>query len=308
MMAGSLAGILLSAAVVYLLEKIDKRIKSVEQVRELFEYTLLATIPDFSKTNRSVNAIATSDERRLAIPVLERSHSFITESYRMLHANLTFFNSDKLMQVIVVTSSVPKEGKSTTVANLAAVIANLGYRVLVVDADLRRPSQHEIWQIPNEAGLKNFIATRGDLSNPIIQKVMDNLYVLSAGAMNSSSSVFIDSRSIAGLIRQCRNKYDYVIFDTPPLAVTADAHILGKIADGVMLVTRPSIADSINSKQAKESLDGSGQNIVGIVVNGVIPEKEFHSYREYAAVGHEESSSRHAAPRRWLDNFKFFRR
>ena len=309
MTAGSLAGILLSAAVVYLLEKIDKRIKSVEQVRELFEYTLLATIPDFSKTNRSVNAIATSDQRRLAIPVLERSHSSITESYRMLHANLTFFNSEKVMQVIVVTSSVPKEGKSTTCANLAAVIANLGYRVLIIDADLRRPSQHEIWQIPNDAGLKNFIAARGDLSSPVIQKVMNNLYVLSSG-LNTSSPEFIDSRSMAALIKQCRNKYDYVIFDTPPLAVTADAHILGKIADGVMVVTRPRIADSINSKHAKESLDRSGQNIIGIVVNGVNSEKEFHRYQDYAVAGHEESGSRHASNRKrnWLDNSRFFRR
>lgn len=310
MMAGSLAGILLSAAVAYLLEKIDKRIKSVEQVRELFEYTLLATIPDFSKTSRSVNAIATSDKRRLAIPVLERSHSSITESYRMLHANLTFFNSEKVMQVIVVTSSVPNEGKSTTCANLAAVIANLGYRVLIVDADMRRPSQHEIWRISNDAGLKNFIAARGDFSSPIIQKVMNNLYVLSAGSVNTGLLEFIDSKSMAALIQQCRNKYDYIIFDTPPLAVTADAHILGKIADGVMLVTRPSIADSINSKQAKESLDQSGQNIIGIVVNGVSSEKEFHHYQDYAAAGNEESGSRHASDRRrnWLNNSRFFRR
>lgn len=301
MMAGSLAGILLAAAVVYLLEKIDKRIKTVEQVRELFEYKLLATIPKFSKNY--AQAIA-AGENRASIPVLERPSSAISESFRMLHANLTFFNSEKVMQVIVVTSSVPKEGKSTTVANLAAVMANLGYRVLVIDADLRRPSQHEIWQIPNEAGLKDFIAARGDISSPIIQKVMNNLYVLSAGTMNSSSPVFIDSRSMATLIKQYRNKYDYVIFDTPPLAATADAHILGKIADGVMVVTRPSIADSINSKQAKESLDRAGQNIVGIVVNGVIPDKEFQGYREYAIAGNGESSSRH----RWLDNLRFFRR
>lgn len=299
MMAGSLAGILLAAAVVYLLENIDKRIKTVEQVRELFEYKLLATIPDFSK---SVKAIAPADDRRAAVPVLESALSPISESFRMLHANLTFLNSEKMMQVIVVTSSVPKEGKSTTCANLAAVMANLGYRVLIVDADLRRPSQHQIWQIPNETGLKNFIAARGDISSPIIQKVMNNLYVLSAGSVNSNSPVFIDSRNMDALIRQCRNKYDYVIFDTPPLAVTADAHILGKTADGVMVVARPSIADSINSKHAKENLDRSGQNIVGIVVNGVMPEQEFHSYREYAIA--DESSSR----RRWLNNFRFFRR
>ncbi|HCF26829.1 MAG TPA: hypothetical protein DEV81_06390, partial [Cyanobacteria bacterium UBA11049] len=85
---------------------------------------------------------------------------------------------------------------------------------------------------------------------------------------------------------------------------------LGKIADGVIVVTRPRIADSINSKQAKESLDRSGQNIIGIVVNGVSSEKEFHRYQDYAAAGHEESGSRHASHRRrnWLDNSRFFRR
>lgn len=309
MMAGSLAGILLASAVVYLLEKIDKRIKTVEQVRELFEYKLLATIPDFSKTNKSINAIASSDERRLAIPVLESSHSSISESFRMLHANLTFLSSEKVMQVIVVTSSVPKEGKSTTVAKLAAVMESLGYRVLIVDADLRRPSQHEIWRIPNQTGLKNFIAARGDLSAPVIQKVMNNLYVLSAGSVNPSSPVFIDSRSMAALIKQLGNKYDYVIFDTPPLAATVDANILGKIADGVMIVTRPSIADSINSKQAKESLDRSGQNIVGVVVNGVIPDNEFHSYSYANADGESSNFSKTAQKtRNWLENLRFFRR
>ena len=107
---------------------------------------------------------------------------------------------------------------------------------------------------------------------------MDNLYVLSSGVVNTNSPVFIDSRSIAALIKQSRNNYDYVIFDTPALAVAADAHILGKVADGVLLVTRPSIADSISSKLAKKNLDQSGQNILGIVVNAVIPESEPNNY------------------------------
>jgi Mrp family chromosome partitioning ATPase len=90
-------------------------------------------------------------------------------------------NSDKALKVIVVTSSVPKEGKSTTCANLAAVMAQLGYSVLIIDADLRRPSQHLIWQIPNEVGLMNVIAEQSNLSETVIQRVMNNLYVLTAG-------------------------------------------------------------------------------------------------------------------------------
>lgn len=308
MMAGGLAGILLAGAAVYILEKVDRRIQSVEQVREIFEYTLLATIPDFSKASRSTeSAIATFE--RVTLPVLDSSRSYLHESYRMLHANLTFLNSEKVMQAIVVTSSIPKEGKSITCANLAAVMASLGYRVLVVDTDFRRPSQHEIWQISNEVGLKDFVAARGELGGAVIQKVMDNLHVLTAGTINSSSPVYIDTRSMSIFVRQYRNKYDYIIFDTPALSVTADAQILGKIADGVMLVTRPSIADSLSSKQVKQNLDRSGQNILGVVVNGVIPDRELHNYQGYASAEVRESYSQAAhSLKHWLDNFRLFRR
>jgi capsular exopolysaccharide synthesis family protein len=312
MTAGSMAGILLAASVVYLLEKVDKRIKTVEKAKELFEYTLLATIPEFSKATKAANsAVQTTVERRLAVPVIESFHSSIRESYRMLHANLTFLNSDKALQVIVVTSSVPREGRSTTCANLAAVMAQVGYRVLIIDADLRCPSQHQIWQISNEVGLMDVIDRRGNLNETVIQKVMNNLYILTAGVMNSNSPVFIDSRSMTAFIERHRSEYDYVIFDTPSLAVAADAHILGKIADGVLLVTRPSIADSINSKLAKQSLDQSSQNILGIVVNGVVPENEFHSYHYYTGGSEQETGSREVTPhtrRNWLDILGLFRR
>jgi capsular exopolysaccharide synthesis family protein len=274
-----MAGILLAGAVVYLLETVDKRIRTVQKAKELFEYTLLATIPDFSKATKAGNsAVQTSVERRSAVPLIEMFHSSIRENYRMLHANLTFLNSDKALQVIVVTSSVAKEGRSTTCANLATVMAQVGYRVLIIDADLYHPSQHQIWQIANEVGLMNAIAGRGNLSETPIHKVMDNLDVLSAGVVNNGSAVFVDSRIMAALIQQYRKNYDYIIFDTPPLAVAADAQILGKIADGVLLVTRPSIADSTDARLAKQFLDQSGQNILGIVVNGVVDNNEPHRY------------------------------
>ena len=304
-----MAGILLAAAVVYVLEKADKRIKTVEKAKELFEYTLLATIPDFGKAIKAVGSgVQTTERRRLALPVIERSHSSIHESYRMLYANLTFLNSAQALQVIAVTSSVPGEGRSTTCANLAVVMAQVGYRVLIIDADLRRPSQHQIWQISNEAGLMNAMSGQGNLREIPTQRVMDNLYVLTSGVLNVSSHAFIDSRIIGALINQCRNEYDYVIFDTPPLAVTVDAHILGKIADGLLLVTRPSLADAANSRFAKESLDKSGQNILGIVVNGILPENEFHSY--YVRSDFEQSGFREttAHRRNWLGNLRFFRR
>ena len=274
MAAGTLAGILIATAVVYLLEVRDKKIKTVKEARELFEYTVLGTIPVFGKKSR----VKSVGERNSALPVIESPRSSISERYRMLQANLRFLNSDKASKVIVVTSSVPKEGKSTTSANLAAVIAQLGYRVLIIDADMRRPSQHHIWQISNEVGLMNIIVGQSNLDENVIQRVLQNLYVLTAGVSTSNSPVLLDSRSMYTLIEQYQNHYEYVIIDTPPLAISADAPILGKIADGVILVTRPGLADSINAKLTKEYLDQSGQNIMGIVVNGVLRENEPHSY------------------------------
>ncbi len=312
MAAGCLAGILLAAATIYILELLDKKIKTVKEARELFEYALLATIPVFSKTTKAVDSVVqTSQAERWALPVIEKPLSSVSESYRMLQANLTFLNSDKLLKVIVVTSSVPKEGKSTTCANLAAVMAQLGYSVLIVDADLRRPSQHQIWQIPNEVGLMNVIAGNSNVSDTVIQRVMNNLHVLTAGVLASNSRVLLDSRSMIRLIEQSPKRYDYVIIDTPPLAVSADACILGKMADGVLLVTRPGLADSVNSKVSKEYLDQSGQNILGIVINGVIPENELYNYSYHEAELHEESGSRELTSfkrRSWLNNLKFLKR
>lgn len=312
MAAGSLAGILIAAAVVYVLEVRDKKIKTVKEAREIFEYRVLGTIPVFDKTSRAVDSVGQTEEsRRLALPVIERPHSSISESYRMLQTNLKFLNSDKALKVIVVTSSVPKEGKSTTCANLAAVMAQLCYRVLIIDADIRRPSQHQIWQISNQVGLTNIIAGQGNLSTTVIQRVMKNLDVLTAGVSTSNLPVFLDSRSMAAVIEQWQNQYDYVIVDTPPLAIAADASMLGKIADGVLLLTRPGLADAINCKLAKEYLDHSSHNILGIVVNGVIPENEPYSYYYHGGGHHEKSGSREHAPHRrrnWLDNLRFFNR
>lgn len=302
-----MAGILLASGVIYLLDKLDKRIKTVDEAKELFEYSLLATIPDFSKVASAVNAYVTSNDRRLVQPAIAVSHPSISESYRLLHANLTFLKSERVLQTIVIASSVAKEGKSTTCANLATVIAHLGYRVLIVDADLYCPSQHLIWQIPNQAGLLNVLAARGDISSSdLIQRVTNNLHVLTAGVLNSTP-VYIDARSMTALMEQFRLQYDYVIFDTPPLAATADAHILGRIADGVLLVTRPSIADAVSSKLAKESLDRCGHNILGIVVNAVRSENQ--PYRNNSA--NNESVYRAnalAASRSWLDRLIRFNR
>lgn len=304
--AGSLAGLMIAGAIVYLLELTDKKIKTAKEAREIFEYKLLGTIPLFHNDSQT-------EREECRVPVLAEPRSFITESYRMLLANLKFPPLlERSSRVILVTSSIPKEGKSTTCANLAAVMALLNYKVLIIDADLRHPSQHQIWEIANHIGLMNTIAKRVGVNRKAIQPVAKNIDVLTTGTSESDSSILIDSRSMSTLITQYAKQYDYLIIDTPPLSIAADASILSKVVDGVILVTRPGIADISSSRFAKEYLDQSGQNILGIVVNGIPLDNTLHSYyrqiENNTDAGSDFKPSDFIKIKDWRNTLRFFRR
>jgi len=276
---GGAIATVLAIGTIILLEVRDVSLKTLKEVRDLFGYTLLATIPSFGK---KIRLRAKDQERSIpALPVRDTPRSPISEAYRMLQANLKFLSSDNPPKVIVVTSSVPKEGKSTVSANLAAAMAQLGRRVLLVDADLRHPSQHHIWELTNAGGLSDVLVGQAQF-NTVVTKVMDNLEVLSCGVIPPNPLALLDSKRMAALIEDFAQTYDFVIIDAPPLILAADALTLGKMTDGVLLVARPGVVDSTSATAAKESLVRSGQNALGLVVNGVIVENESDSYFYYA--------------------------
>jgi capsular exopolysaccharide synthesis family protein len=291
---GHLLAILLATATVFILEVSDTSIKTLKEARELFGYTLLGSIPYFGKkvTPRRHD----QDWAIPELPVRDTSRSPVSEAYRMLQANLKFLSSDKALKVIVVTSSVPKEGKSTVSANLAAAIAQLGRRVLLVDADMRQPVQHHIWELTNVAGLSDVIVGQAKFS-AVVTQVMAKLDVLSAGVIPPNPMALLDSNRMAGLIEDFCEDYDFVIIDAPPLVLAADALTLGKMTDGVLLVARPGVINSTSAATAKESLERSGQNVLGLVINGVILENESDSYFYYAKdySGKEDATTREQA-------------
>ncbi|PSB45440.1 lipopolysaccharide biosynthesis protein [Cyanosarcina cf. burmensis CCALA 770] len=317
MVAGGLGGILLAGAVVFLLEATDKKIRTVQEVRDLFEYTLLGTIPVFNETTTNVvSANQPFEQGLLQLPAIEQPHSPISESYRRLQTNLKFLDSEKALKVIVVTSSVPKEGKSTTCVNLAASMTQLGYKVLIIDADMHYPVQQQFWKISSVEGLSNIIAEQIHLKTNVFHRVMENLDVVTSGDLAPNPLALINSQRMATFIQECSNNYDYVFIDTPPLlASAADAAHLGRIADGVLIVTRPEITDSTSSRFVKEYLNQSGQNILGLVVNGVLPKNEpDNSLLSYYTPGNNSRSSDNwnwlaiSKPRNWIDNFRFIKR
>jgi len=287
LVGGSFGGILLAVATAFLLDLIDRSVKTVKEAKELFGYTLLGVIPTWSKSGKTTIHGGNLEQTVPRIFAKDLPHSPINAAYQMLQANLRFLSSDKEIQVIVVTSSVPQEGKSEVSANLAVAMAQVGRRVLLVDADMRRPSQHHIWKLTNSAGLSNILV--GDTGfNLAVQEVMPKLDVLPSGVIPPNPVALLDSKRMASLIETFSKNYDFVIVDTSPLAGVADAPILGKMADGILLVVRPRVVDYPKAKAAKEFLVNSGQNVLGLVANGVIPKNEPDSYFYYAKEQYRE--------------------
>lgn len=286
---GGFAGLLLGIAAAFFIDLIDRSVKTVKEAQDLFGYTLLGLIPRFEANTATQTQILSGVSPRVIVASSPRTP--IHEAYQMLQANLKFISSDQKVRTIVVTSSVPKEGKSEVCANLAAAIAQVGRRVLLVDADMRHPSQHHLWGLVNTVGLSNVIVGQDEFSQAV-QEVTSNLSVLTAGVMPPNPLALIDSERMAALTEMFAREYDYVLFDTSPLAGTADAAVLGKLADGVLLVVQPGVVDSASAGAAKSLLARSEPNILGIVANGVHVRQEPDSYFYYSNTQVEQTFDR----------------
>jgi len=273
---GVVAGVLLGIATAFFLDLLDQSIKTIKQAKDRFGYSVLGVIPLYchSSGNYSSSSIKGEfDKARLTFPGHDSSHTLPAEAYQMLQANLKFVSSDKPLKSIVITSSVSKEGKSEVAANLAVAISQVGRRVLLVDADMRCPIQHVTWGLTNSAGLTNLIVDRVALDEAV-QEVMPNLWVLTSGDIPPNPIALLDSQRLSTLVNEFSDRYDVILFDTPPLAGIADAAVLGKMVDGLLLVVRLGVVDSKSAIAVQEFLIKSNQNVLGMVINGIDSKNE----------------------------------
>jgi capsular exopolysaccharide synthesis family protein len=275
LVTGGFLGSILAVAVALLLEATDKSIKNIDEAKKVFGYPLLGVIPDLGKSEKYGVRDKETSYPQIVLKTAPRSP--LNELYWMLQANLKFLSSDKQLQVIVVTSCLPKEGKSTISANLSVAMAQAGHKVLLIDADLHFPTQHQIWELGNELGLSHVIVGQAE-SEMVFKRVMPNLDVLPAGVVPPNPIVIIDSQRMASLIEKCAQNYEFIIIDAPPLNAATDTRALGRMADGILFVVRPAAIDINAAIMAKEILQQPGQNVLGMVVNGVTPDKGSHSY------------------------------
>ncbi|BAU62814.1 lipopolysaccharide biosynthesis protein [Stanieria sp. NIES-3757] len=274
--AGILAGSLFYVITAFILELRDPSLKTTKEVRSLLNYKLLGMIPH-SQPQKFLPGVEMEEPSVPGRLVQEVPHSLMSEAYRMVHANLEFLTHQENLSSIVVTSSIPQEGKSTVASNLATASAQLGKKVLLIDADVHNPQQQEIWELDNSVGLLDILQDQNYLTQAI-KSVVPNLDVLTAGKTLPNSLALLNSPQMRSLVEELQQDYDLIIFDTPPLLLFADALTVGKFADGILMVVRPGVIEPASANASREILEQSKQNILGLVVNGVVTKYEPDSY------------------------------
>lgn len=203
----------------------------------------------------------------------------VSEAYRTIRTNLRFAGADKPLKFIGVTSSIPSEGKSTTISNLAVVMAMDGKRVLLIDCDMRKPMIHRIFELPNR-GVSNCIATGVSVESVIRKEVSPNLDILTSGPVPPNPSEMIGSEKMTSLLKQAGESYDYVLIDLPPVLPVTDAAVMSAKIDGMILVIGSGDVTPEEGKRTKEQLEQAGAHMIGVILNKV-PVQHNRGYNYY---------------------------
>jgi capsular exopolysaccharide synthesis family protein len=189
----------------------------------------------------------------------------VSEAYRSLRTNLSFYSVDNPLRTLVVTSPAPNEGKSTTVSNLAVTMAQSGRRTILVDCDLRRPTLHELFNLPISPGLTNLVLD--EVSDPPLQQTgIENLWLLSSGPTPPNPADMLGTNRVDQVIASLLDRADFILFDAPPVMAASDAAILGAKSDGVLLIIRAGKTRRDQSQRAMELLERAKVRVVGVAL------------------------------------------
>ena len=269
-------GLLIAAGVAFIAEYLDDGVKDADAVQEASGLSTVGTIARM-KGDRSRSEIY-----RLAALLYPRSS--LAEAYRTLRTNIEFASVDGPIQTLLVTSSAPGEGKTTTASNLAVVFAQAGRRVLLVDADLRKPGVHMVFDLPNTHGLTNLLRNEhADLGAVAQVTEQDNLRVLTTGPLPPNPAELLGSQRMRSVLEQLKTGFDLLIVDSPPVQAVTDATILSSFLGGTLLVIDASRSRRRVVHQAREGLDRAGARVLGAVLNRS-PTKTLPRYADYGDV------------------------
>ncbi len=226
------------------------------------------------------NKKKTINNSRSLITVLN-SKSPISEQYRTIRTNIQFSSVDNEIKTLMVTSAGPGEGKSTTVANLAVVFAQQGKKVLLVDADLRKPTVHYTFNQTNTFGLTSVLTQQMSLLKAVNEPAEKNLYVLTSGPIPPNPAELISSKAMEQFFEEAQELFDIVLFDAPPLLAVTDAQLLANKCEGSILVVSSGKTEKELAVKAKELLDTAKGKLLGVVLNN----KKMKSNQQYYYYG-----------------------
>lgn len=284
---GIIAGLLIGVLIVFLADFFDNTIKDSETLTKKYNKAIIGEIQCIENAKNKKNKNNKKDDKKLPD---ERSYNLLTnketpfyivESYKAMRTNIIFSLSTSDKKVFAVSSANPGDGKSTTSANLAIALSQLSNKVLLIDADMRKPVQHKIFKTKNNTGLSSVLGKMNKTSECIKDSVMENLSVMTAGPQPPNPSELLASPQMAKLIGELSEKYDYIIIDTPPINVVTDALGISKLVAGLLLVMRYGGTTFDEAENAVRKIEMADMNTLGFVLNYVQRNHGTGSYYRY---------------------------
>jgi succinoglycan biosynthesis transport protein ExoP len=267
-------GLMLGLGGAMLLDWMDQRIRSAAEIAAILDVPILGVLPHMLGEEKNSN-------RGQEVHINPKSE--VAEAYRSIRTAIQFSNPDVKIKVLLVTSPAPGDGKTTVASNLAIVMAQGGRRVLLVDADMRRPMLHKMFSIGKKSGLNEVLSGRCALEDAILHSNTENLDLLPAGKVPSNPAELLHSDNFNSVLTALTEKYDQVIIDSPPVAPVTDARILTAICDATIFVLRADKTSRRVSEYAYDVLTSVGGSVLGLVINDVpVGRGEYGYYNGYS--------------------------
>jgi polysaccharide biosynthesis transport protein len=284
---GLILGLTSGVGLAFLLEGLDNTVRTTEQAQMISGLAPLGMIPLGSRTARegtnSKRLVLASSKEAVELVTQVRPQSQMAESYRALRTSLLLSSSGAPPKVIMITSALPQEGKTTTSINCAVVLAQKGVRVLLIDADLRRPSIHKTLGMGPGSGLSNVLTGSATLEQAITRSsVLPNLSVLPAGTPPPNPAELLASTNMRDVLDQVRGQYDHIVVDTPPALSVTDAVVLSPRADSIVLVIRSGHTTKQALRRSRDILMQVNAKVSGVLLNAVdLSSPDYYYYYEY---------------------------
>lgn len=268
---GIIVGIIVGVGLAFFIEYLDTSVKTLDDVETFLGTPVLAVIP-----------------KNIHLLHRESNDTADAEAYRILRTNIEFNRKNAEAKSVTLVSGGPGEGKSTTLANLAIVCAQGGYSVLIIDADLRRPSQHTIFGVSNAIGLSNYLTTDMEIEDVILPTGVENLQMMPSGILPSDAAGILNSRRMADLISLAKSRYDLVLLDSPPILGVSDASVLASEVDVTVIVVQHRRFPRSMLLRVKQAVVNVGGTLLGVVLNNVDLRHDasyqyYTSYNDYYA-------------------------